>query len=79
MIATPLSDDDIRTILGSDTKILKYSELSEYSNLNELLPRPIDFAIILYEHSRNSGHWVALSLYNGMYEIFDPFGVPIDQ
>ena len=37
-----LSDDDIRRILGRDIKILKYSDLDELKDLDELLPNPTD-------------------------------------
>ena len=63
-----LSDKDIRDILGDKSKILKYSELSQYSSLSELLPELIDYVVILYEESLNSGHWVALLKYNNLYD-----------
>ena len=43
----PLSETDIKTILGSDTKILTYPQLATYNTLEELLPRPYDFVVIL--------------------------------
>ena len=60
LIATPLGDDDIRKILGNETKIIKYSELSKFNDLDELLPNEKDYCIILYEHKLNEGHWVAI-------------------
>ena len=73
-----LSDEDLKTILGQDTKILKYSELARYDNIAQLLPKPNDFVIILLEESPNSGHWTALLRYNNMYEYFDSYGNDID-
>ena len=73
----PLSDTDLRTILGASLKILKYSELANVSALNSLLPSGQDYCIILYEQEENSGHWVALlrgSSENDGYEFFDPYG-----
>ena len=55
----PLSDADLRRILGNDTKILKYAELASVPALTQLLPKPTDYCIILYESEMNSGHWVA--------------------
>ena len=46
IIRKPLSDTDLRHILG-DCKIITYPELSKYNNINELLPNPYDFVIIL--------------------------------
>ena len=79
MIHRALSDADIRTILGQDVKIIKYSELSGYTDLDQLLPRPVDTVVILYENVLNSGHWCCLSKYNGMYEFFDPYGIRVDN
>ena len=64
-----LSDQDIRNILGDKCKIIKYSELSQYNTLSELLPELIDYVVILYEDHHNSGHWVGLLKYNNMYYI----------
>ena len=40
LIHKALSDSDIRKILGHETKIIKYSELAQFTDLNELLPNP---------------------------------------
>ena len=79
LIHKALSDSDIRTILGADTKILKYSELAAVGSLDELLPRLVDYCIILNEESLNRGHWVALLKYNDMFEHFDRCGVKPDN
>ena len=49
----PLSDADLRRILGNDTKILKYAELASVPALTHLLPKPTDYCIILYESELN--------------------------
>ena len=79
LIHRPLSDDDLRHILGSGIKIIKYSQLSEYDDLGTLLPKPVDCCIILYEEKLDSGHWTALSRYAGRYEHFDSYGVAPDS
>ena len=78
LIHRPLSDDDLRHILGNDIKIIKYAQLSEYDELETLLPNAVDCCIILYEEKLDSGHWTALSKYNGRYEHFDSYGVAPD-
>jgi len=65
--------------LGEDLKILKYSELANYEDLDQLLTKPIDYCIILYEERLNSGHWTGLCKYNDMYEHFDSYGVAPDS
>jgi hypothetical protein len=79
LIATPLGDDDIRNILGSETKVIRYSELSKFNNLGELLPNEKDYCIVLYEHEALSGHWVCLLKYNNAYEFFDAYGLKVDR
>ena len=49
LVHKPLSDEDLRRVLGDDLKIVKYSDLDNYNDLDELLPNPVDYCIILYE------------------------------
>ena len=79
LIHKPLSDADLRRILGNDIKIVVYSQLANFRDLDELLPKPLDCCIILYEEMPRSGHWVGLSKYNGLYEHFDSYGVKVDR
>ncbi|MFM6255712.1 MAG: hypothetical protein ACKPEQ_42365, partial [Dolichospermum sp.] len=65
LINKALSDEDIGTILGTDTKIIKYSELRHIDDLGELLTKDLDYWIILYKDRPDRGHWTALSRYNG--------------
>ena len=82
IIKKPLSDDDIKQILGKSCKIIMYPDLEKYNSIDLLLPSPNDFCIILLIEDQNkyniSGHWVALLKYNGIYEFFDPYGNPPD-
>ena len=61
IMRTPLSDSDIRKILGNDIKIIVYPDLSKYSNLGDLSPANRDCCIILYELKQLSGHWTCLT------------------
>ena len=74
-----LRDEDIGTVLGADTKIIRYSELRHIDDLDELLTKEIDYCIILYEDRPDRGHWAALSRYNGIYEHFDSYGNKPDK
>ncbi len=75
LINKTLSDEDIHNILGGDAEIVKYAELGEICDIDQLLPREKDYCIILYEDKTNRGHWTALSKYNGLYEHFDSYGL----
>ena len=81
-IKKPLSDDDLKTILGKDLKIVMYPDLVKYSTIDELLPNNNDFCVILVIEDENKflieGHWTALLKYDGMYEFFDPYANPVD-
>jgi hypothetical protein len=55
----PLSDDDITSVLGKFKPML-YSDLKNYSFIEELLPKDYDWRIILLETKQNAGHWVCL-------------------
>ena len=55
LINKALSDEDIGTILGADTKIIRYSELRHIDDLDDLLTQDMDYCIILYEDSRTGG------------------------
>lgn len=72
-IEEPLGDDDIKRILP-DAPIMKYSRLSEVSNIDEILPSNLSYCIILYEDSPNKGHWICILRYNDNIEFFDPYG-----
>ena len=49
--------------------------MAEYNDLDDLLPKLKDYAIILCEEDENSGHWVGLLKYDNLYEFFDPYGL----
>jgi len=80
----PLSDADLRTILGDNLKIIKYSDLAGIDSLEDLLPSSTDYLIMLYETEENSGHWVAILRYTDInnhdrFEFFDPYGYRPDS
>ena len=75
---TPLSDEDLEHIIPG-IKILKYSELSKYQDIDDVLPKPKDYCIIIYELAENSGHWTCLLKYDGIVEFMDPYGLRFDN
>lgn len=62
IISNALGDDDIKIYLPN-AKIIKYSELKKYSDIEELLPKNKSYLILLVESELNKGHWVALMRY----------------
>ena len=68
-----MSDTDFERY-GLKNNIIKYSELKNYNNINELLTEPFDFRIILIESSYNCGHWTAIIKYKNIIEYFNSYG-----
>jgi hypothetical protein len=76
-LARMMSDGDIERYLGPHT-VIKYSDLVNYKNINELLPNDTDFKVILTEQELNSGHWCCLLKYKNIIEWFDSYGMRPD-
>jgi hypothetical protein len=74
----PLGDNEIKKYLPT-VPVMKYSKLSNYKTIEELLPENKTYCILLYEWSPNVGHWVALLRYNDQYEYFDSYGNKLDD
>jgi hypothetical protein len=72
-LARLLSDSDFTRYFG-EGKVIKYSDLANYSNINQLLPKEQDFRIILVESQYNQGHWVAILKYGDILEWFNSYG-----
>ena len=70
---------DIKKILGENTKIIKYSELSKYATLELLLPTHKDYCVILIEAHLNEGHWIGLCRFKNNYLYMDSYGFKIDN
>lgn len=73
-----ITDLDFKRYFSEDVKILKYSELSGYSNIYELLPSKKDFCIILTEEEKNTGHWCCLVRNGDLITWFDSYGIKPD-
>jgi hypothetical protein len=75
----PLSEDQVKSALGLDTRILKYGELRGYETITDLLPNVNDFVIILLEEEQNRGHWVTLMKPKEGYYYFNSYGQKYDD
>ena len=78
----PLSGTDLNRITENKARILVYSELENFSNIDEAFDGG-DSLIILYQHSQNFGHWCGLFrntdwLKTKELYFFDPYGLRID-
>lgn len=75
----PLSEDQVKSALGPDTRILKYGDLRNYETIDDLLPNDNDFVIILLEEEQNRGHWTCLMKPRGKYYYFNSYGCKFDD
>jgi hypothetical protein len=74
-----LSGDDIIKLCGGRVKIVVYSDLDEFTDLDDLL-EPYGSVVILYRTSKNFGHWCGLNMINkNTVEFFDPYAFTIDS
>ena len=73
------SEDIDRYLDDGSSKILKYSELDQFRTIEELLPRDIDYRIILIEQNPNSGHWCCILRYGKNIEWLDSYGLRFDE
>jgi hypothetical protein len=70
----PLSDSDIRKMLGDDIKIITYDQLAGLRDYNQLFDAK-GRSIMLYPTvSPTTGHWVCLLNKGDHIEFFDPYG-----
>lgn len=68
-----LGDNIIRKYLPN-ARIIKYSDLKNVMNIEDLLPHEQSYCIILYESQPNSGHWTAIMRIDDNIEYFDSYG-----
>ena len=70
----PLSDGDIRQILGDDIKILTYPDLGKLSNWKQMFDSKGRSIILFLTMSPTEGHWCCLLNKEKGIEFFDPYG-----
>ena len=74
-----LSDQDILRICDHKCKVLLYSDLEKYDDIDSMLA-PHGAVVILYQLEQNVGHWVTVMKRGSKHiEVFDPYGMSIDQ
>ena len=74
----PLSDGDLRVLLGQNIKILNYPQLKKLKSSDQLFD-DMGRSILLFPNaSPTSGHWTCLIKRPNKIEFFDPYGDPPD-
>ena len=79
-MAEMIGSDQFSKMLGSGVKILKYSDLEKYNEINQIIPESKGYRIMLIETKQSTGHWTTLIKYNPKsFEWFDSYGLAPDQ
>ena len=72
----PLSDGDIRRLLGQDIKILTYPELKNMRSIENCFDSKGRCIILFLTTSPTEGHWCCMLRNKEGIEFFDPYGDP---
>ena len=75
----PLSDADIRKILGRDIKIITYPDLGKMSSIEEAFDAKGRCIMLYLTENDTTGHWVCMLNKGDRIEFFDPYGDPPEQ
>jgi hypothetical protein len=70
----PLSDGDIRQILGSDIKIMTYPDLGKLKSADQMFDAKGRCILLFLTSSPTEGHWCCLLNKKKGIEFFDPYG-----
>jgi hypothetical protein len=76
----PLSDTDIRTILGNDINMLSYPELENFNHIDQIFDRQGRCVLLFLTVDERTGHWLCLHKdKEDSIHYFDPYGRGVDK
>ena len=81
-LAYMVSNTDFCKMLGESAteKVIKYSDLEKYNDINQVIPESKGYRIILVETKNSTGHYCCLLKYNDrIFEWYDSYGMKPDQ
>jgi len=70
----PLSDSDIRKILGKDISIITYPELNNIQNISQIFDKKGRCILLFLTQSETAGHWCCLLDKPDGIHFFDSYG-----
>lgn len=70
----PLSDEDVRIILGRDVSIVLYPDLANMESIDECFDSKGRCVLLFLTSSPTSGHWCCLLKKKDGIHFFDPYG-----
>lgn len=77
IIHEPMDDGDIRSYFPK-ARVMRYADLADYDDIEELLPEAKSHVFLLYQHRPNDGHFVCIMRYANVIEFFCSYGSKID-
>ena len=77
-INIPLSGNDIILKLNNKVNVYSYSQIFNFKNINELLGK-YKKIVLLYETSKNYGHWCCIYEHKNKIYFFDSYGLKPDE
>jgi len=77
IIHEPMDDGDIRAYFPK-ARVMRYADLADYDNIEEVLPTDKSYVFLLYQHRPNDGHFVCIMRYGKTIEFFCSYGSKID-
>lgn len=78
-VATPLTDEDLRVLLGDDIHIFKYPDLASASHVEQLFDPHGRCIVLFLTENDSSGHWQCLYTRDGDVHFFDSYGKRPDE
>jgi len=73
----PMGEDELRAFIPN-IKIIRYSDLKKHHKIEDLLTKPEDEAVILYQNAPYSGHWCCITRNDDKIDFYDSYGGKID-
>lgn len=77
IIHEPMDDGDIRAYFPK-ARVMRYADLADYEDIEEVLPTDKSYVFLLYQHRPNDGHFVCIMRYGKTIEFFCSYGSKID-
>jgi hypothetical protein len=75
----PLSDGDIRQLLGNDLPILTYPQLKQFRHIDQCFDKKGRCMILFLTNSATEGHWCCMIKKEKGIHFFDPYGDPPEE
>lgn len=75
-----LNPNEIYKVANTPFKVVKYSDLYKFKNIEDMFNKKCKCVLMLYEQKNNYGHWVCLINHPKKVIFFDPYAMePDDQ